>query len=78
MVLRATGPCASTDRRMALALVRRRSLSTARRVREGGGVRTGLGAREGLGMERGMEDFLRNWVRHCADVCCLVSSRRAG
>ncbi|BBC36353.1 hypothetical protein SGFS_076470 [Streptomyces graminofaciens] len=30
MVLRATGPCSSTDRRTTLALVRRRSLSAAR------------------------------------------------
>ncbi|GGJ41135.1 hypothetical protein GCM10012282_42450 [Streptomyces lacrimifluminis] len=81
MVLRATGPCSSTDRRTTLALVRRRSESAARGTRDGEG-REGevreeevreeevreegeAGARVGAAA-RGMAIILGELVRHCA------------
>lgn len=58
MVLRATGPCSSTDRSTTLALVRRGSLSAARGTgeeRDGRGERRGTeGERVGAAAVRGI------------------------
>ncbi|GAA3234406.1 hypothetical protein GCM10020256_51390 [Streptomyces thermocoprophilus] len=58
MVLRATGPCSSTDRRMTLALVRRRSRSATRgTVDRGRGVAVrGMGHFLGRGPTLRRED----------------------
>src|SRR4051794_2241496 len=75
MVLRATGPCSSTDRSTTLALVRRRSLSAARGTEEEGPAEweREAGGKGGAAV-RGMEVILGNG----SDTAPSRRVRRAG